>query len=1255
MHPLIQTFRRRNVLALIPALTCLMFFGTFAQRGLGQTTTGNQIQELRPDHTIERQMAGAESHLYKFDLKADEFFQARVEQKGIDVALKLLDDKGNVLATMDSPNGKQGPETLSFVVAKSGSFVLEVKPLDAKAEKGSYAIKQETPRAATPQDRRRVEIESVFVEGLTARNTSGQQEVAVTKLERAVRGWEELQEPNLTFLSAIQLFLAANQWPEDTLKEASRLLMDGREESLSESRKKSFQALELFRRFGQQLDGKTFTDLLIKIYGEKAGSEKAGFKFQAKFGEVNTLSNISNIYAKTGEFEESLKHKELGITVIKEVRLNQDMISSKSAIALMPALRVVEASIVSSIGTTLTNSLDRPKEGLDYLNRSLILFREIQQDDPSSKAFAKFNEGITLQTLGTSYYKLDNIPEALRCWEQALQIIQAIPKQKSIESSILLNIATAHFKIFNYQQSLTALNQVLKLTEETGDIALKADALNYIKTIYFDLGDEKALRESSKQEIALLLSPEYLESLVARLGSKNIPAALSGEVDLQNESYSPGEFYKKQFDVLRLVRIGNNYKLIEEFDDALKYYEQALAKSQELRDLSYEGIVSTQVADVYIKRKQWAKAVESSQRSLTLERQRGIKTDLAVSLRDVGYAYLEAGKPSEALPYFNESLAIWYALGGDKTETVYRLYGTVLSHISRAYGALGNRKLAIMFGKLAVNAIQLERGRLRGFDRSLQMSFLQKNEKPFRRLADWLIEDGRFAEAEQVLRMLKEEEYSDFVRRDADEIRTLNQRLKLEGKDKDVIERYNQLAMRVSEIGTEYLKLDQEQVQLARKKLTLPSDEQKRYEALKQQLTDANAAFQLFLDRVLVAELGDAKAKGIEVDRSLQDDLRKWGNGTVALYTVVGEGRYRVVLTTPSAQVDGKYEIKATELNKKIFAFRDALQNSRVDPRPLGKELYDILIKPIEKDLQAVKAKTLIWSLDGTLRYIPLAALSPDGKSYLVEKYQNVIITPKTSREISASTADWRALGLGVSQTQSVTNPDNHDEKIDFKGLPGTKSELMSIVKDEGSRGESGVLPGKKFLDDSFTIQNLTDSLKDEREDGKRKYTVVHIASHFRLGSNWSNSFLLIGNSKILSLQEINSSPDMRFGDVELVTLSACNTAFADQSNGKEVDSLAEAIQTRGGKAVLATLWSVADVSTALLMSEFYRLRKENPRLTKARALQQAQQEMIAGKLQTSGTRGGRRDTSETDADASAQDYSHPYYWSPFVLIGNWR
>ena len=125
---------------------------------------------------------------------------------------------------------------------------------------------------------------------------------------------------------------------------------------------------------------------------------------------------------------------------------------------------------------------------------------------------------------------------------------------------------------------------------------------------------------------------------------------------------------------------------------------------------------------------------------------------------------------------------------------------------------------------------------------------------------------------------------------------------------------------------------------------------------------------------------------------------------------------------------------------------------------------------------------------------------------------------------------------------------------------------------------------------------------------------------------------MLLGEGKFVTLEQINKSPDIDLPGIELATLSACNTAILTSANGVEVDSLAESIQSRGGKAVLATLWSVYDESTASLMREFYAAKASDSTLTKADALQTAQLKMIG--------------------DAS---FSHPYYWSGFVLIGNWR
>src|SRR5205085_4913087 len=122
------------------------------------------------------------------------------------------------------------------------------------------------------------------------------------------------------------------------------------------------------------------------------------------------------------------------------------------------------------------------------------------------------------------------------------------------------------------------------------------------------------------------------------------------------------------------------------------------------------------------------------------------------------------------------------------------------------------------------------------------------------------------------------------------------------------------------------------------------------------------------------------------------------------------------------------------------------------------------------------------------------------------------------------------------------------------------------------------------------------------------------------------------------------------------LTLSACQTAVVEKDGtGKEIEGFGYVAQQKGAKAILATLWSVADESTQLLMSEFYRLRKERPELTKAAALQLAQQEMIEGRLQPLTATGQQRGLELSFGYDPKKPYAHPYYWSPFILIGNWR
>ena len=205
------------------------------------------------------------------------------------------------------------------------------------------------------------------------------------------------------------------------------------------------------------------------------------------------------------------------------------------------------------------------------------------------------------------------------------------------------------------------------------------------------------------------------------------------------------------------------------------------------------------------------------------------------------------------------------------------------------------------------------------------------------------------------------------------------------------------------------------------------------------------------------------------------------------------------------------------------------------------------------------------------------------------------------------------------------------------------------------------------MLDEAFTASAMQAALR-------QGYSLVHIASHFSFKpGNETDSFLLLGDGSHLTLAQIKSFPNL-FRGVDLLTLSACDTATGSSgATGKEVEGFGVLAQRQGAKAVLASLWPVADESTQLLMREFYHQREANPNWTKAEALRQAQLELLTGRgaATKSGAKGAgaKTDRAEIVAGVKPQGgvnrppfspdpkapFSHPAYWAPFILIGNWK
>jgi CHAT domain-containing protein len=377
------------------------------------------------------------------------------------------------------------------------------------------------------------------------------------------------------------------------------------------------------------------------------------------------------------------------------------------------------------------------------------------------------------------------------------------------------------------------------------------------------------------------------------------------------------------------------------------------------------------------------------------------------------------------------------------------------------------------------------------------------------------------------------------------------------------------------------------------------------------------------------------------------------------------------LLIAPDKITSASEPIKGDVVNEKALQLWGLLQSDRYDPTLLAQELYKAVFKPLEAQLPK-DITTILWSLDGNLRYLPMAALH-DGQQYLVERYSHVVFTrPDRERMIRAVSASWTGLGLGSSEAHTV---ELLGEKVQFNALPGVTEELRTLFRQKGSPSQ-GVVEGEVLADARFTRASMLAALRQKR-------SLVHISSHFsfRPGDE-ARSFLLIGDGTAMTLEEMKRQTDL-FKGVELLTLSACNTAAQQAGNGREIDGFAELAQRLGAGSVMATLWPVADNSTPWLMREFYQTRQSGKGLSKAEAFRQAQLALLNGTAQTkplpvgqkgSGssveividgkrgeavTRAGVVHVAAKDAPVFRRDvkkpFAHPYYWAPFILIGNWK
>ncbi|NEQ67064.1 MAG: CHAT domain-containing protein [Symploca sp. SIO2D2] len=345
----------------------------------------------------------------------------------------------------------------------------------------------------------------------------------------------------------------------------------------------------------------------------------------------------------------------------------------------------------------------------------------------------------------------------------------------------------------------------------------------------------------------------------------------------------------------------------------------------------------------------------------------------------------------------------------------------------------------------------------------------------------------------------------------------------------------------------------------------------------------------------------DAKAEEI-------DNIIEKGDRTAAvIYPIILPDRLAVILSLPGQSLSQySTNVPQAEVEDIVTRLRQSMNPALSNKQrlKLSQKVYDWLIRPIQQQLKAGSIKTLVFVLDGVLRNVPMAALH-DGQQYLIENY-SVALTPTLQLLEPRSLQQVQLQSLTAGLTEA---------RLGFSALPAVAEEVKQI---------SEKIPSEVLLNAQFTRANLESQIQS------LSVPIVHLATHGQFSSKPEETFLLTWDERldINSLSELlRTREETNAEPIELLVLSACQTANGDKRAALGLAGLA---LRSGARSTLATLWTVNDQSTAKTMVEFYsHLSQGNG--NRAEALRQAQLSLLKQK-----------------------PYRHPYYWAPFVLVGNW-
>jgi CHAT domain-containing protein len=680
-----------------------------------------------------------------------------------------------------------------------------------------------------------------------------------------------------------------------------------------------------------------------------------------------------------------------------------------------------------------------------------------------------------------------------------------------------------------------------------------------------------------------------------------------------------GEPEAKLMKAHALMTIGGDYMMQGKYSLAMDYCQKSLRQADEIGDMfgapkdRLTSTIKRVIGSILAAENKTLEAINQLEEAARLAERSTYKIIVSSSLVDISGMYFVRGEYHEALAYAERAIKACEQVGD------YRLLSEeALVAAAKAYRKLDQPEAAHHALARAIDLIEQLRQQSADGEIDRQRTF-ERAVAPYQAMIDFQVDHIQFKEAFSYAQRAKGRTLLELLQNGRTNI---NQSVSPAEREQE-----RQLSRKIASINR----------QIISEKLKSQPDE-KRLAEVEAQLKKARLEFEGFQTTLyathpeLRVQRGEIRPVSLDDAADLIPDTRTAlldfivTDENVHLFTLTKDASAQPALSTYTIKIDRK------SLAEKVESFRRRMENRDYDFKELSQELYGLLLKPAQKQLQ--NKTNLIISPDNVLWNLPFQVLlSPDSR-YLIEEAAisyapslSVLREMQLGRRNKQTPAKASLLALG--------NPDLGKQSIETARFVKMDAELQPLPEAAAQVRALGRLYGQS-LSKVYTGPAAKEELVKEQSS---RYRILHLATHgiFNDASPMYSNVMLSqtpGKDDEDGLLEAWEMMDLDL-NADLVVLSACETARGRVGAGEGVIGMTWALFVAGCPRTVVSQWKVEASSTSALMVEFHkrfmtRYGVTQPRVSTAEAMRQAALKVMRN-----------------------PEYSHPFYWGGFVVIGD--